>query len=169
MTVMILFQLRCGHGHGFEGWFRNGAAYDEQAAAGAIACPVCGDTAVSKAPMAPSIVRGRSAAPSQAGPSEPASAAPQAPAPVPVPPPEHVQRLMAVQGALLGQLRELRRQVEANAEPVGNRFAEEARKIHYGESERRAIYGDTTDAEAEALREEGIEFARIPWVPPHDS
>ncbi|QJE74138.1 DUF1178 family protein [Aerophototrophica crusticola] len=152
---MILFELKCGKGHRFEGWFRNGAAYEAQAAAKAITCPVCNDTGIDKAPMAPRIAKGgrkeREEAPSQA----PAEAA----APVPVDP------VKQQQAEILRQLRDLRRQVEANADHVGERFAEEARKIHYGEAPSRAIYGDATEEQAESLREEGIEVARIPWVP----
>jgi hypothetical protein len=153
---MILFNLKCNHGHRFEGWFRNGAAYDAQAAAGEITCPVCGDTGVEKAPMAPAIARsGRSrdeqpveTSPSHTPPAPPASDAE-----------------LAQQADMLRALREIRRQVEQNAENVGDRFADEARKIHYGETESRAIYGETSREQAEQLREEGVEFASIPWVP----
>lgn len=143
---MILFDLRCGHGHRFEGWFRNNAAYEEQVAAQALTCPVCGDAAVEKAPMAPRIAkagRQEETLPAPAGGEDEASQ----------------------QARILAMLRDLRRQVEANADYVGDRFAEEARKIHYGESDSRAIYGETSEAQAEQLREEGVEIARIPWVP----
>ncbi|HYD99545.1 MAG TPA: DUF1178 family protein [Alphaproteobacteria bacterium] len=133
---MILFNLRCGAGHEFEAWFRDGATYDAQAAAGEVGCPVCGDSHVAKAPMAPRIAKSRGE-----------------------------DRPRAVAAEVMQKLRELRRHVEQNAEHVGDRFAEEARRIHYGETERRDIYGEATDSEAEALAEEGIGFARIPWVP----
>jgi hypothetical protein len=135
---MIKFELRCASDHGFEGWFRDGAAYDAQAAAREIACPACGSTEVSKAPMAPAISRNR-------------------PAP---------EAVAAAKAEMLKKLRELRAEVERNAEYVGDRFAEEARRIHYGEVEHKAIYGEATDDEASALADEGVEFARIPWVPP---
>lgn len=144
---MILYQLKCAADHGFEAWFRNGETFDRQAAAGTVLCPVCGDSKVSKAPMAPRIAK-----------SVPRSEEP-APAPVPA----------AAQGEVIAKLRELRRMIEANAENVGERFAEEARRIHYGETEARAIYGDTTPDEADALTDEGVPFTRIPWVPRHDS
>ncbi len=133
---MILFTLRCSADHEFEAWFRDGAAYEAQAAAGEIACPECGDTTVVKAPMAPSVARTR---------AEPS--------------PAEVRRA----------LQTLRRHVETNCDYVGDKFAEEARKIHKGESERRGIYGEATPQESRELADEGIEVARIPWVPPNDA
>jgi len=134
---MIKFELRCTADHTFEGWFRNGATFDAQAAAHEISCPVCGSTDVSKALMAPRIAKGK-------------------------PAPDEAKTLKA---EAMKQLQALRREVEANAEYVGPNFAEEARKIHYGEVESKAIYGEASEQEAAALREEGVEFARIPWVP----
>lgn len=155
---MILFNLKCAHGHRFEGWFRNGATYDAQAAAGEITCPVCGDTGVEKAPMAPAIARSGRSRDEQ--PVVPAAA--ESPT-VPAAPASDAE--LAHQAEMLRALREIRRQVEQNAENVGDRFADEARKIHYGETESRAIYGETSREQAEQLREEGVEFASIPWVP----
>jgi hypothetical protein len=153
---MILFNLKCTHGHQFEGWFRNGATYDAQAQAGEITCPVCGDNGVEKAPMAPAIAKSGRSREVEATPA-PAEAMPPTPTPTPAE--------LAQQAEMLHALREIRRQVEQNAEHVGDRFAEEARKIHYGETESRAIYGQTSPEQAEQLREEGVEFAAIPWVP----
>ena len=133
---MILFTLRCSAGHEFEAWFRDGAAYEAQAAADEVACPECGETTVVKAPMAPSVARTR---------AEPS--------------PAEVRRA----------LQTLRRHVETNCDYVGDKFAEEARKIHKGESERKGIYGEATPQESRELAEEGIEVARIPWVPPNDA
>jgi hypothetical protein len=135
---MIKFELKCAADHAFEGWFRDGAAYDAQAGAHEIACPVCGATTVSKALMAPRIAKGH-------------------------PSPEEIK---AAQAQVVEKLREMRKDIEATAEYVGPAFAEEARKIHYGETETKAIYGEASDTEAEALQEEGIDFARIPWLPP---
>lgn len=146
---MILFDLKCSQGHRFEGWFRNGAAYEAQAAAHAITCPLCGDAQVEKAPMAPAIAKGGRTRDREESPAAPAI-------------PDAAQE---AQGEILRQLRELRSQVEKNADYVGEQFAEEARKIHYGEAEGRAIYGETSIEQAEALREEGVPIARIPWVP----
>jgi len=154
---MILFNLQCTHGHRFEGWFRNGATYDAQATAGEITCPVCGDNGVQKAPMAPAIAKSGRSREVEATPV-PAEILPAA-----APPPSPAE--FAQQAEMLHALREIRRQVEQNAEHVGERFAEEARKIHYGETESRAIYGQTSPEQAEQLREEGVEFASIPWVP----
>ncbi len=138
---MILFNLRCTAGHDFEAWFRDGAAYESRQA-GAVSCPECGDIKVTKAPMAPRIGRGlRDAEPAGGG-----GAAETA-----------------------RQLRELCTKVAQNCDYVGDRFAEEARRIHYGETTARGIYGETSRAEAEELREEGVDVHQIPWVPPTNS
>ena len=132
---MILFTLRCASDHEFEAWFRDGDTYEAQQAAGEIACPHCGDTGVEKAIMAPNIGRSRD----RKGP--------------PISPVQMRQMLVA-----------LRQQVEQNCDYVGERFAEEARRIHYGEVDPKGIYGEATSEESEALRDEGIEFGQIPWV-----
>lgn len=129
---MIRYELTCRAGHSFEGWFRSSQGFEEQQAAGELSCPVCADTGVAKAMMAPALAKSRA----------------------PVDPRQ--------------MLRALRREVEAKCENVGSRFAEEARKIHSGEAEARGIYGDATATESEALADEGIPFARIPWVPATD-
>jgi hypothetical protein len=139
---MILFDLRCTKGHVFEAWFRDNASFDSQAKAGAVDCPACGSRKIEKAPMAPRIGKGT----------------------------EVSRRQMAKELAeMKRQLTELRAKVEANCDYVGNNFAEEARRIHYGEVDRRDIYGEATDDEAKELTDEGIEFARIPWPQRHDS
>ena len=132
---MILFTLRCSSDHEFEAWFRDGDAYETQRQAGEIACPHCGDAQVEKAIMAPNIGRARE----RMGP--------------PLSPVQMKAMLLA-----------MRRQVEQNCDYVGERFAEEARRIHYGEVDPRGIYGEATSEESEALRDEGIEFGQIPWV-----
>lgn len=160
---MILFDLKCSQDHRFEGWFRNGAAYEAQAAAHAITCPICGDAQVGKAPMAPAIAKGgRSRDRDAALPAAPAAGTSSAD-PVPTPPvPDAVRE---AQAEILRHLRDLRAQVEKNADYVGERFVEEARKIHYGEVESRAIYGEASPEQAEALRDEGVPVATIPWLP----
>jgi hypothetical protein len=147
---MILFNLKCAKEHVFEGWFRNGDACEEQVAGKAVACPVCGSRKIEKAPMAPRIAKGggRDASEGASVPEGPAA--------------EKAAELMQA-------LRALRSKVEAEGDFVGDRFAEEARRIHYGEVETRSIYGQTSDEEAAALHEEGVPFSRIPWVPRHDS
>ncbi|WP_188258896.1 DUF1178 family protein [Azospirillum tabaci] len=170
---MILFVLKCTADHRFEAWFRNGDAYETQAAAKAIACPVCGDTHITKAPMAPRIAKGGrakddaardggtpEAAPTAGG----AVAAPKAsPTPETLPVPAELRERFAAE--VMRQLTEIRRTVETNCDYVGDRFAEEARRIHYGETDPRGIYGEATDKEAEELKEEGVTFGRIPWLP----
>ena len=136
---MILFTLRCAHGHEFEGWFRDGDGFEAQQKAGEIACPECGQTAVEKAVMAPRLGRSRE-----------------------TPPPISPVQFRA---ALL----EMRQQIETHCDYVGNRFAEEARRIHYGEINPHVIYGEASEDESRELTDEGISFGRIPWVPQTDS
>ena len=156
---MILYQLRCRDGHEFDSWFRNSETYERQEKRGLLACPVCGSAKVEKAIMAPRI--GKTSGPGRSAPAEAPAAAPVAtPAPsVPQPPQGEMP------AAMYAMLSELRRQVEKNCDYVGPDFAEEARKIHNGETDRRNIYGETSESEADALRDEGIEFGRIPWLP----
>lgn len=154
---MILFVLKCSADHRFEAWFRNGGAYEAQAGAHAIACPVCGDTRIGKAPMAPWISKGRSKDAVPDVPRDAPAPAPAAPA-LPAPADPAVAEMMR-------QLGELRQAVEKNCDYVGDRFAEEARRIHYGEADPRAIYGEASATDAEELRDEGVAFHRIPWLP----
>ncbi|TNE34693.1 MAG: DUF1178 family protein [Alphaproteobacteria bacterium] len=145
---MIKYDLKCDNAHVFEAWFKNSAGYDEQADDGAIACAVCGSSIVSKAPMAPSVPRkGTSLATREEKAME-----------------ESRQAAFA-----MSALRELRKKVEDNCDYVGTQFAEEARKIHYGEVERHGIYGEATPEESRELREEGVEIAAIPWLPNTDA
>jgi len=151
---MILFSLQCKAGHQIEAWFRDNAAYKRQHARGQIVCPDCGSTSVEKAPMAPRLGKSRGG---EASPPQVHIAAPAAPERPPTP------------AELRRRLQEMRRYIETNCEHVGPRFADEARKIHRGEAEARGIYGEATPAESEALADEGVEVARIPWVPPSDA
>ena len=132
---MILFNLKCAEGHHFEAWVKDGAAW-EQRTAGSIRCPVCGDATVDKAPMAPRIARSRG---------------------------DEAVRQSAAEAT--GHLRALRQKIEQNCDYVGDRFAEEARRIHYGESEPRDIYGEASNSEARELHEEGVAFQQVPWLP----
>ncbi len=153
---MIRYALRCsGGGHEFESWFASGAAYDRMEAARLLECPTCGDTAVSKALMAPAVAK----APGVKG-------RPDAAAEAPAPPVAAAAGPMPAQ--LVALLQRLRAEVEKNCDHVGPRFAEEARRIHHGEAEPRGIYGEASAAEAEELRDEGIGVARLPWVPRPD-
>lgn len=152
---MILYSLRCDNEHEFDSWFKDSGAYDKQAKRRLIACPHCGSGTVEKAIMAPRVSRGRSAPAGEPPPAksvapDPAAADPRA-------------------AELRRQLLELRRQVEQSCDYVGRRFAEEARRIHYGEADARGIYGESTREEAEALAEEGVEIARLPWIETGDA
>ena len=140
---MIRYTLQCRKAHQFEAWFKDSALYDEQVAAGEISCPVCGSKKVEKALMAPQVAGGKGRG-KAAGEAEMA-------------------------GKMRAALRELRSQVEANCDYVGPTFAEEARKIHYGEVEQRNIYGETSPDEAKALKDEGVEVKSIPWIPNENS
>jgi hypothetical protein len=158
---MIVYQLRCGCGHGFDAWFRNSDAFDQQRAAGQVICPVCGGHEVGKAPMAPRI--GRS------GRGDPAPAVEQRPA-EPVPAAQNpAERLRAEHmRAVMTKIAELNKHIAETCDYVGAAFPEEARKVHYGEVPHREIYGEATPAEAAELREEGITVAPIPWLRPQD-
>ena len=158
---MIHYQLRCSQQHEFDGWFQSSAAFERQAKAGLVECPTCGDVKVARALMAPAVATRDSApmpAPEPAAPPPPA--APAAPPAVAAsgPMPAHIRAM----------LQRLRSEVEKHCDYVGPTFADEARKMHRGESDKHGIYGETTPSEAEALAEEGIEVARMPWVPRAD-
>lgn len=165
---MIHYKLRCSTGHEFEGWFQDSAGFDKLAQAGLVECTVCGNTQVERALMAPAVVSSRKKAkrPVEAPPPAPAAEAP----PTPPEGPPAGQRMAAgpIPAQLVAMLQRLRAEVEKSCDYVGPGFAEEARKIHNGEVEARGIYGEATDAEAEALAEDGIDVARLPWVPRAD-
>jgi hypothetical protein len=159
---MIHYQLRCSGDHAFDGWFRDSAAFETQAQRGLVTCPQCGDAKVNRALMAPAIGRKRVTV-------DP-TGAPETPTPA-VPAPEKASPEKS--GAVLpdevrAALQRIRAEVERTSDYVGPGFADEARRIHRGESEKRSIYGESTPEQAEALAEEGIEVARIPWVPRAD-
>lgn len=157
---MIRYTLHCRKDHEFEAWFRSSDDYDEQAKKKRVPCPVCGDTKVEKAIMAPAIGR----AGKDKGSPEPAM--PAAAAESAAPPADAVQLAADPRRqALIQAMRELRNKITESADYVGDKFAEEARKIHYNEAEPRGIYGEASREEAEALAEEGIEFAPLPPVP----
>lgn len=165
---MIHYQLRCSQDHEFDGWFRDSAAFEHQAARGLVECPACGDVKVDRALMAPALAkRGPDRPPAPAAPPVPPEAEARAAAPGTEPP-----AAAAVAGRLPDHVRaalqRLRGEIERNCDYVGPRFAEEARRIHEGASEPRGIYGETTPEQAEALAEDGIGFARVPWVPRAD-
>lgn len=145
---MIVYDLKCKKDHVFEAWFRDSGAYDDQARAGKLACPMCGSRKVEKVPMAPRISKGAAAK----------TVSDEAP------PPATEKAVKSMRA-----LRELQTKIEKEFDYVGPQFAEEARRIHYGETDPRSIYGESSDKEAEALREEGVSFGRIPWPARQDS
>lgn len=163
---MILYRLRCAKGHEFDSWFKDSKTYERQEKKSLVGCAVCGSSKVERAIMSPRI--GKKGGKAEA-PIEVAEAPVPAPAGAPAAPAPEQQQMAALARHMPKELREallkVRAEVEKNCEHVGDKFAEEARKIHYGESDRRGIYGETTDEEAEALAEEGIEFGRLPWIP----
>lgn len=143
---MIKYQLQCDRQHSFEGWFRNSTDYDEQADEGLLECPICGSEAVSKAIMAPAITRTRSNS------VTPSDGKPIVPSP---------ERLNAVRKEIMAAAERARAYVEKNFDYVGDSFPEEARKMHYGESEERGIYGEASRDEVQDLAEEGIEVSPL--------
>ena len=151
---MIKYSLVCNNGHEFESWFADSAAYDKQTKHKLIACPQCGSAKVEKAIMAPRL----SATAKEF----------QAPPPIaetPVAPPAPVAMLSPREREFRAKLKELREQLTKNADDVGAKFPEEARKMHYGEVEHRSIYGVASPKEAKDLAEEGIEFHPLPILP----
>lgn len=165
---MIRYDLQCPASHEFDGWFKDSEAFAKLAKAGLVECPACGATEISKRLMAPAVKK----APGVKGRPERLPAAPaRAPAtPAPAEPSPAAGRAMAgpVPAQVIAVLQRMRAEVEKHCDYVGKDFAEEARKIHRGESDRKGIYGETSEAEAEALRDEGVEIAAIPWVPRAD-
>ncbi len=151
---MIKYSLVCKNGHEFESWFADSAAYDKQTKRKLIACPQCGSANVEKAIMAPRL----SATAKKF----------QAPSPVaetPLAPPAPVAMLSPREREFRAKLKELREHLTKNADDVGAKFPEEARKMHYGEVEHRSIYGVASPEEAKDLAEEGIEFHPLPILP----
>lgn len=137
---MIRFSLHCEREHEFDGWFRNGDDFDTQKKRGFVSCPVCNSSKVEKALMAPSVSTGRKR--------------------------EQIALAMGEeQRKMLAQLKELSRKVRENADYVGDKFAEEARKIHFGESDPRGIYGEASVEEVKSLLEDGVDFMPLPELP----
>lgn len=137
---MIQYALQCSNGHRYDAWFKSAAAYDEQQARGIVTCAVCGEAHVEKAPMAPAVARTDN---------------------------ERVPLSAAHPDAkkFREMLREYRNKVTTEADYVGDRFAEEARKIHFEEVEARGIYGEATRDEVAALLDDGVDFLPLPDVP----
>ena len=148
---MIRYALACEAGHEFESWFPASADYEAQRARGLVTCPVCDSPKVDKQIMAPSVARtdktvGR-------------------PAAVPAAAPQPMAMFSEKEREFRAMLKAFREHVTRNADYVGQSFADEARKMHYGETEHRSIYGEASLAEAKELLEEGIEVHPLPPVP----
>lgn len=133
---MIKYQLKCGSGCSFEGWFRSSEDFDGQSARGALECPFCASTEIARAIMAPAVVTGGG--------------------------PRRDERLAVMRQSMAEAARRARDYVEKNFDYVGDKFPEEARKIHYGETKERSIYGEATGREVKELVEEGVTVAPAP-------
>ena len=182
---MIRFSLRCDKAHEFEGWFRSSSDFDAQIQRNLLACPVCGSTSVQKALMAPAVTGTKKStdglepnmgpappvtpeADHAAGPNDASAKAASNSRALPVPQAAHLPPALQAHPQMqevLNAMRELRRRVTAEADYVGGGFAEEARKMHFGEADLRAIYGEATIDEAKELIEEGIDVAPLPILP----
>jgi hypothetical protein len=154
---MIRYNLRCEKGHSFESWFQSSTAYESQEKRKLVSCPACGSIKVERAIMAPQIVskKGRDAAMPAPAETPTTDATAQASTPL----------LMAQELELRAKIKELRDHIVKNADNVGERFPNEARKMHYGDIEHRPIYGEASPQEARELVEEGIEVAPLPVLP----
>ena len=137
---MIHLALRCEHDHAFDGWFRNSEDFEKQKKKGLVACPSCGSSSVDKALMAPSVSTGRTKE-------------------------KMALAMNAAQKKAMAELKALTEKMRENADYVGDKFAEEARKIHFGEADQRGIYGEATAEEAKSLAEDGVEFMPLPVFP----
>ena len=154
---MIHYNLRCERGHAFESWFQSSAAYESQEKCKLVNCPVCGSAKVERAIMAPQIVSKKRRDKAEPVAAAPADTAATASTPTPL--------LMAQERELRAKLKELRDHSVKNADNVGERFPNEARKMHYGDIEHRPIYGEASPDEARALIEEGVEVSPLPVLP----
>lgn len=152
---MIRYHLRCDRGHAFESWFQSSSAYETQEKRKLVNCPACGSVKVERAIMAPQIVSKNSR--NSVAPAPAASAEVAAPASTPL--------MMAQERELRAKLKELRDHIVKNADNVGERFPNEARKMHYGDIEHRPIYGEASPEEARSLIDEGVEVSPLPVLP----
>jgi hypothetical protein len=154
---MIRYSLRCERGHAFESWFQSSAAYESQEKRKLVSCPSCGSVKVERGIMAPQIV-------SKKGRENPAPAATEVTS-TEVTATESTPLLMAQERELRAKIKELRDHITKNADNVGERFPNEARKMHYGDIEHRPIYGEASPDEARALIDEGVEVSPLPVLP----
>ena len=156
---MIRYSLRCDRGHTFESWFQSSSAYESQEKRKLVNCPVCGSAKVERAIMAPQIV-------SKKGREQPEQRRfRRRLQPAEVAAPGSTPLLMAQERELRAKLKELRDHIVKNADNVGERFPNEARKMHYGDIEHRPIYGEASPEEARSLIDEGVEVSPLPVLP----
>ena len=148
---MILYDLRCSQGHKFEAWFKDSGSYDKQAKRGDVECPVCSDTSVEKAIMAPRLSSSTRKKGSEH--DTPISRGPHSD-----------ERASEVAREILDAVGKVQRHVEENCDYVGDKFADEARAIHHGDSEERGIYGEATKSEVEDLLDEDIPVMPVPGM-----
>ena len=146
---MSRYNLRCDNRHAFESWFQSSSAYDPQVKRKLVTCAICGSAKVEKAIMAPQLAGTKKKAENTPSPADTSS----------------TSLMMAPERELRAKLKELRDYIVKNADNVGERFPEEARKMHYGDIEHRAIYGEASAEEAKSLIEEGVEVAPLPVLP----
>lgn len=163
---MIKYQLICDKSHEFEGWFGDSVAFKSQQESGFLTCPVCGSADVRRALMAPNLASPKTRKTDLAEQQPSAQPEPQPQPQVPQQasaalPPAAARKMQE----LMSEMRALQTRIREECRDVGNDFAEEARKIHYGEVEPEGIYGQATAEEREALDEEGIEIMDMPWLP----
>ena len=156
---MIHYNLRCDKGHAFESWFQSSSAYEAQEKRKLVNCPVCGSAKVERGIMAPQIVSKRGRARAEAAPAPATATTTEVAAPASTP------LMMAQERELRAKLKELREHIVKNADNVGERFPNEARKMHYGDIEHRPIYGEASPEEARALIDEGVEVTPLPVLP----
>ena len=163
---MIRYSLVCERRHQFEIWFKDSADYDRQRKRGLVTCPTCDSAKVEKAIMAPSLGRGAKKGKRATAPAEIAAPAPE-PAKVTEMPDEKtpVAMVSPQEREFRSKLKELRDHLTKNADNVGAKVPEQARKMHYGEIEHRSIYGEASPKEAKELHDEGIEFHPLPVLP----
>ena len=152
---MIRYNLRCERGHAFESWFQSSSAYESQEKRKLVSCPACSSVKVERAIMAPQIV----------GKKTSDSAAPSPAAAIDAATPASTPLMMAQERTLRAKLKELRDHIVKNADNVGERFPNEARKMHYGDIEHRPIYGEASPEEARSLIDEGVEVSPLPVLP----
>jgi hypothetical protein len=157
---MIKYTLICDRKHEFESWFADSAAFDKQAKRKLVACPVCDSTKVEKAIMAPRVTAKKGRVP-----IEMPVPAPEVPAATPAPAAAPVAMISPIEQEFRAKLKELREHLVKNSDNVGEKFPEEARKMHYGETEHRSIFGVASPDEAKELLEEGIECHPLPVLP----